>query len=832
MTNFSLNPFASQPIDAKRAVDEALNILRFTATSSAVEDYLMGRSLFVAATEVNSDHIFELNPNKTWLAAIKRTHDLKSATSEFEFVIERDEFGPAEIQPIIYDADMLPPNPRVFIKPLPDSDSSSRWGSVLDTNYLAHPFWPAVNATADSLADAAWITAMAIGSRGAYSNPVASTQTARMRRGQTLAVMPNGTEVLASLETRGVAKFDHPVPVVSTTIANAKVLPVQTPSANSAPTFSAAVYGNPMTANPQTSITAPSPNLPILMMPNLFSYGVMPSDTEEPPLNWDAIQPLPIKTDPTDGAAMFAASAVVVGSPQSTAPAKKEALQMAGDKDDAPPIAPAAEDMRRTLQGMAEIDNLSSSLEFVNATPQIADVTENGILKTKSGITFALAKGHEVTSYAANSSAEADDAVLTITPYNRPVIITLPSGLSLTLTDDTPLGIPVTLRQDEGVSGQLAANVVFTTLAGPLLIPEHTNITAYPDGRVEIGALPENLYYRQTAGGFVAIHPRDAFMQMRRGEELVVISNGVVDVSRDEDEPQMVEEPVLIVYENRAFSGRLWEDYRGTPANTPVMIASTTLSVLSSLAETDFAPPEAVLQDSMRSALYANAVIATVSNALKFEPAQQNGLSLEAHTLSAGSITTAGGIQLSIAANTMVINIAADPKQSGKDMALHFITDSPVLATLANGQSFSLVEGAGMEVTVYANGTVSGYLQDTIEIPSVVGMIALPAKRFVTIHPDGQIDLDTLTADLELHISNPLSPIRDVLIIAKKPDVFLSLGEDEPTDEVYNTHDLVIYPNGILEGNAGYKFRQIAAGTRVYAIDAETVIPVPNAHFD
>lgn len=120
MTSYSLNPFAPRLIDPQQAIDSAFHILRFTADNAAVEDYLTGKIPFISATEVYSDHMFELRPNKDWLLEVKRTHDLKSTESTFEFTVERDEFGPMTQQEVIYDTDNAAfQKPRWLITPCP-----------------------------------------------------------------------------------------------------------------------------------------------------------------------------------------------------------------------------------------------------------------------------------------------------------------------------------------------------------------------------------------------------------------------------------------------------------------------------------------------------------------------------------------------------------------------------------------------------------------------------------------------------------------------------------------------------------------------------------------
>lgn len=184
---------------------------------------------------------------------------------------------------------------------------------MIDTNYLAHPFWPAVDATIGSLADAAVITTMAIASRGAVSNQTLPQNPHGTRlRGATLATLNNGTEVLASLEeSRVVAKFTHPIPTQGQMPKAAQPLMISNgksgitipttpaiPTTNPISVLSASIYADQLTQ--ASKATKALPGLAAAKPLDHFSYAVVPSDTEMPPENWVEINPLPIKTDPTD----------------------------------------------------------------------------------------------------------------------------------------------------------------------------------------------------------------------------------------------------------------------------------------------------------------------------------------------------------------------------------------------------------------------------------------------------------------------------------------------------------------------------------------------------
>ncbi len=555
MTNFTINPFAAETIDGQRATDAACHILRFVADSAAIEDYLTGKSLFVAATEVNSDHLFELHPIKTWLTDVKRAHDLDAATSTFEFTVERDEFGPAKTQSTLSNGNLLRPPPRSFMTPLAGTDSAKHWGAILDTNYLADPFWPAIDALTDAVGETGMIMLMAVASKSSTASAPKTTNP-RMR-GPTLAVMADGTAVLASLEeARVAAPFAHPIPAGYTkttssnlmlkTVPTAKALPAQMPSAN----FSA--------------------QQPIVMMPNLFGYGIGASDTEEPRLrNWDDIQPLPIVFDPTDGAEMFGSPVSVGGLPKSAAVVKKDTWQMADDE--APPLADAT--MRTSLLRNPGLSSVAGELTFGSTIQQkmfTQAATQNGgSVITKSGIRLDIPANTLFINCIANPGSEGTDLALSFTTP-APIIATLPNGKRYTLTDAHIQNIGVLL--DGTVVGFFQEPVTVSTVAGTIVLPARRQVTLYADGQMDLDSLPENLTLH-------LVQPQIPLFQSYisrppQNETLVALRQVDGYLERGQKNPAAIEvyTPDLIVYPDGAIETTLAKPFAGFAAGTRIIV--------------------------------------------------------------------------------------------------------------------------------------------------------------------------------------------------------------------------------------------------------------------
>ena len=582
MTSYSLNPFAPRLIDPQQAIDSACHILRFTAENAAVEDYLTGKIPFITATEVYSDHIFELRPNKDWLIETKRTHDLKNTESNFEFTVERDEFGPMTEQEVIYDADYAAfQKPRWLITPLPGTASYKRWGMVLDTNYLAHPFWPAVDATMGSLADAAVITTMAIASRGAVSNQTLPQNSYGTRlRGTTLTTLNNGTEVLASLEeSRVAAKFTHPIPSQSQLpkitqplmITNGKsgiTIPTAPaiPTTNPISVLSASIYADQLT---QASKAAEA--LPDLARPlGHFSYAVVPSDTEMPLENSVEINPLPIKTDPTDSLHIGEFSASSSNSrPTSSTALFNPTRGGSGSGGNSGSIG-----MRDSLFANPLIIRVDEKLQFdslrkVQGDAEATTLTP-GELILKGHMKLALPADTLVLHVPSNLKNKGQEMVIAFTA-DLPISLKLQNNTEYHFNAQSE----ITVNADGSVTGELIQDIDLITVLGHVEIAAGDTITVFPDGQVAVLRLSQNLVFRQTTvlnpnriepiNGMLQAMPETLHFRMQSYNLLSESPPEGVD---------LLTYPDLVVYPDGAIEGTLAERYGDFQKNARVYVLS------------------------------------------------------------------------------------------------------------------------------------------------------------------------------------------------------------------------------------------------------------------